>query len=216
MNRDSFVLLLKSRLTRAGDSTLDAKIISELQFVQGILEAEAFLPWFLVGVNTSMVSVAATETVAPPATFLMELSEEKSLWIRNTDLTYSPLDKFEYSPLATDEDYSGSGTPLAYSLLGNLFYLKPTPDAIFNFKLFGYFADTVITTNIENNWLKFAPDLMLAEVGKILAEKYMRDTELTATFVNDASVARSRLITVDTARREASIEQVMQYGDGFN
>ena len=211
MTRDEAVALLKARLTRTNDSTLDAKIVTEMQFVQAnVLEMGEIVPWFLITDHQTLATVAGDEKVAVPAGFLQEV-ETDALWILEDDGTYSPLRKESYDVIASLSDYEDSGQPEVYSLDDAYFRLRPVPDAIFTLRLRAFMRDTVLTTDIENNWLKWAPDLLIAETGAIIAGNYLRDSEMFTAFANEASRARDRLMRNDLARSNANQRLLMQF-----
>lgn len=215
MTRDEAVALLKGRLKRVSDTTLDASILAEMKFVQSqLLEGADVLPWFLLSQNLSAVTVVDEERIIVPGTgsrpFLREF-EEGALWVQDSENnTWNELQKDDYDALFNrfkDE----SGIPRAYALDGEYFRLLPTPDAVYNLRVKAYLRDTALDSNIENNWLKYAADLVIAETGAIIATNYLRDAEIAAKFLADIPVARNRLMVFDEARKHAN--RSYQMGD---
>lgn|SRR3990167_2641242 len=209
MNRDTAVSLLKGRLKRASDTALDTTIISEMQFVQGtVLEGAINLPWFLLSENQTASTTIDEERISLPVGFLREY-EEGALWVQNDDGTWKELIKDDYDALANR--FTTNGKPRYYALDGEYFRLKPTPDAVYALKIRAYVADSVLSTNIENQWLLYATDLLIAETGFIMASRYLRDEPAAQTFRFEADSARTRLFIFDEARKHAN--RSYQMGD---
>lgn len=217
MTRDEFITLLKQRCRREADTTLDARIISEMQYVQKyILEGGVTLPWFLLSDNVSLATVIDEERVAVPVNvdavtgkdFLRE-HEESALWYYDTvGAKWVELLKDDYDVLLAKYP-SGTGTPVYYALDGDYFRLKPTPDAVLTLRIRCYLRASLLTTNIENSWLKWAGDLMMAEVGVRIAADHLRDTALAQSFASQITTARTRLFIIDEARKHANRDYEM-------
>ncbi len=210
MDRDAAVARIKSRLQRSTDTALDTSIINEMQFVQQyILEEGSFLPWFLLTdyTDAGFITVANTETVAVPTNFLRE-AEEGALWIDNSaddpDAPWVEVPKDDYDALRNSSLYDGTGKPKRFALVGNNLYLKKTPDAAYLLRMLAFFKDTVLSTNIENNWLKYAADWVIAETGVIMALNYIRDDIMTQAFAAQAGRARNRVHIENEARAHAN------------
>jgi hypothetical protein len=211
MTRDEAIVLLKGRLTRSADTALDASILLEMRFAQEqILEKLATLPWFLISDELALVTVASTPTVAVPTNvgavtgrdFLREI-EDEPLQIQDTvDGTWSPLVKDDLGAIRTEFGDEPS-TPKKYALVNNNYVLRPIPDAVYNLKTRVYLRDPRLTTNIENNWLLHAADLLIAETGILIADNYLRDSAAAALFRDAAATARIRLPSTHEARAHA-------------
>ena len=215
MIRDAAVQIIKDRLQRGSSTSLDASIVTEMQYVQQyVLEADAFLPWFLINdySDASFVTVADTETVAVPAGFLREV-EAGALWIEaaadDNNIPWKRLQKDMYEALRASTLYEATGKPKTFALLGSSLYLKKTPDAAYLLRWLFFKADTVLSTNIENNWLKYAADWLLNETGTIMAANYIRDPEMTQIFAAQALRARKRVMVDDEARKHANTHYSM-------
>lgn len=211
MTRDEAVALIKARVQRSGDSTLaDADIVTEMQYIQKyVLEGGDFLPWFLITdyTDASFVTVADTEAVAVPTGFLREV-EDGALWIDNASSDaanpWTELDKDSYDALRASPLYDGTGKPRKYALVSTSFYLKATPNDAYLLRLMAYFRDTVLTTNVENNWLAYAADWIINETGILVATNYIRDDVMAATFAAQAARAKKRVTTENEARMHAN------------
>lgn len=212
MTRDEAVTLVKNRLARPTDTTLDASIVLEMRYVQEqILEKKPWLPWFLLSDDIMLTMTANVSQVAVPTNvgsvtgrdFLRE-TEQHGLWIKETTATlWEPLTKDDYNALYNYYG-DGAGKPKQYSLNGASFTLHPTPDVVYDLRGRFYLREPRLTTNIENGWLIHAADLLVAETGAIIAETYLRDAEAAGAFRQAATVAAAQLFVVHEAREHAA------------
>lgn len=196
-------------------SAHDDEIVLELRdgqkrLEQGILlpRGGIFLPWFLVTEITTRLMVAGEERVPLPTgadEFLGEL-EEGALWIYDqnaeAESQWQPLSKDDIDFLKNDQP--GTGTPRAYSQSGVYFRLKPTPDSDAEankvLKLLYKKRDaTLDNDDTENNWLKYAHELMIGEAGLIVAQA-LRDVEAEKIFTAVRAEERQRLYLTTEAR----------------
>lgn len=211
MTRDEAVSIILSRCVRPGDQLLTTQCYTEMKMViENILEGGDTLPWFLLSEFLTASTVIGEERVELPLNvggvtgrdFLRE-HETCSLWIMpDGDTKWIELIKDDYDALYTalgggSDSY---GQPTHYSLDNQYFYLKPTPDKVYQLRMRVYLRDTPLTSNIENAWLKHAADLVIAETGTIIAGSYLRDTEAEAKFRDEAQKARNRLYIFHEAR----------------
>lgn len=208
MLRDEIVAIIKARVFRPGDTSLDAKIVTEMRLVQEqLLENAVVLPWFLLSEFQTISTTIDEERLPLPTNFLRE-HEECSLWINNPDLDkFVPLTKDDYDTLLNT--YPTAALPVAYALDGKYFRLKPTPDAVYTIKQRVYVRATSLATNIENDWLLYAADLMIGEVGQVIARNYLDNAPLADKFLIDIEKARARLALVEEARLHANRSYTM-------
>lgn len=220
MTRDEALKLLKYRVKRVQSTTMDEAILLEMKFAQEqILERAVTLPWFLLTEFLSYACREGEERIPLPAldserTFLAEY-EEGTMWVPDDTNPNNPraLIKDEYDAIVAK--YPDLGKPQMYSLDGPYFRVRPVPDKEYTLKLLVYLKDKSIPTNpasdgtFENNWLKWAADLLIAETGRVIAFKHLRDMALAEEFKKDADVARARLFTYEEARRHMNREYQM-------
>lgn len=205
MDRDSAVSIILQRLGNRSAAEYQTACETEMRQVQeNKLEGSAeLMPWFLITEETTAATVAGEQRVAVPDDFLLEV-EEAALMIQDAESgNWIPLVKDDFDDLTeayVDED---DAQPVKYSLLGGYFRLFPTPDAVYQLKMIYFGRDAVLNSNIENNWLKYASDLMIAATGEVMAAQYLQDTELAAIFTNQIQTARDRLWKLNEARQHA-------------
>ena len=205
MTRDEAVAFINDRL---GDRTgLTTKIQNEIKVAQTRLEGSAELPWFLLTLNTSLVTVASTQTVAVPTGFL-RAHEDIPLYLIDPDGRRVRLEKSSYDALEREPELDDPGQPSDYDLIGLNWYLFPIPDAVYSLRSFHYLADTVLSTNIENNWLKYAPGTLIGEAGYWIA-RYLRDPEATQYFRDYRDEDIRRMQIENEARKQASAAAFM-------
>ena len=217
MDRDSAISLLKIRLKRVADTNIDTTIVTVLQHVQEtILEENEWLPWFLLSEFLTITTTANEERIAVPTdvnftgnNFLNEY-ENGALWRIDASLDAGRklLVKDDYDSLYRRYKTS-TGKPSHYSLDGDYFRLFPTPDDAYTLKMRCYLKDTRLDSNVENNWLKYAADWLMAETGFIIARDVLRDKVAEANMTTDIGRAKDRLLKKDIARKEANMEATM-------
>ena len=187
---------------RMGDrSDLAPRAEAELDFVQDVqLEGQSWCPWFLVSELASASTVAGERRVQFPVDFLMEL-EESHLYILNTEGEAIELLKKDLDVL--ELNVRGEGQPLYYAVSGEYFHFFPKPDGIYTIQMKYYAKDARIRDDMASpKWLQHAADLVLAELGAVIAGKHLKDMEAAAGFAQDAQVARKRLYDKHTAMGE--------------
>lgn len=202
MTRDEAVAIIAQRLGNRTD--LDSTIVAEMKLVQTDLEQGDFLPWFLISEHSQVTSTADEERVAVPSDFLRELDDEYNcLWYVDSDGVRNPLVKTDYdAALAKYGKTSGTDAPEVYCLEGGYFRVFPVNSSTLTLELSYYATDQVLSTDIENQWLKYAPSLMINATGKVVA-MFIGNEGAQAAFTQGENQARAQLIKNDAARREA-------------
>lgn len=222
MNRDAAVSIIKSRLGNIQGTSHDTMIVANMQLIQStILERGHELPWFLeVDSNvegTNMTTTATIETVNLPSNFLRESDERKWPLLRvdsSEESGFFPLEKVDITiavgRYTTGDGAVQAGRPIKYDIVGEKVYLRYIPDAAYTLRLFYFKSDTVLDSNIENQWLKYAADLVIAETCRQTAED-LQYQKLIDKFRQDGLLARERVRRETISRREAGF--MRQMGD---
>ena len=208
MDRDTARTRIQQALAFRTDK--EAEIISALQDAQVVLEREAVLPWFLQSEVSSITTVIGEERIPIPSDFLREW-EEDPLWyfVAGTggdDDAWTELAKEDLAFLR--KAYPGSGAPIAYALDVKYFRIFPTPDAVYPLKMVYYKADAVLSSNVENQWLKYFPYLMIGEAGRLFAPA-LRDKDATTQFTRWAAEGRAQMLVENEARIHSSRRYIM-------
>lgn len=208
MLRDDVANLIAQRVGKRTDML--AAIVAEMQYVQAfVLEQHLWLPWFLETENAETQTLVGEERVRLPDDFLGEI-EDQHLWIKAaTDSEWSALTKLEYDEAFAR--YQGTGRPMAYAMTAEYFTMHYTPDDTYTLRMRYYGRATSLATNIENQWLKWAADVMIAECGQIIAGRYIQNAALGQQFADDATVAWDRLYRQHIAREQ--VNNPAQMGD---
>jgi hypothetical protein len=200
---------------RLGDrSDMAERIVLEMAIAQRvILEENRWLPWFLLKDWANGATVAGDAKLALPADFLMEV-EEGHMYLTTNEGKQVRLEKQDYDTAKAMTSDSDPSQPLYYARQGNFFYFFPTPDSVYPLDMQYYAQDTDMSlANVETNWLKYAPDLVLAVVGKELVEKHIQNPEQIAGFANDAAAAWERLYAKHIAMQEVNAARYMGGGE---
>lgn len=204
MLRDDLYTLVSQRLGNRSD--LIDRMGTEVQLIQSLtLERNSWLPWFLTNLDTAQVTTVGDSAVPLPLDFLAE-DDEQTFWI--TAEESFPLKKMSYDDMV--KRYPGSGVPRAYAQVGEGYVFGPIPDAVYPMTIRYYAADEDLSTNIENKWLKYASDLVAAELGVRMARTHMQYEELAQAITLDARAAWKRLYDVHTAYMENGRERIME------
>jgi len=216
MLRDAAVDIIMKRLGNNTDTSLRDDIINEMAFVQEtILEGGEFKPWFMLSEVSSVNGSASEERLALPSDFLMEY-EQGALYRYDTsadnpwvELVKDDIDRLRALYSETEDK------PLYYALAGDYFLLKPTPDAVYTYKMRYYKTQTSLAgtygdaANVENAWLKHASDWFIGEVGAIIASQYLQSEVLAQRFMEQAAKGKLRVRTQHYAREEANWTRAM-------
>lgn len=190
MTKAELIQLLGWRL---GDRTdMAARAELELDFVQdNQLEGAVWCPWFLVSELSQATTTAGESRLPLPTDFLMEM-EESHLYAVNAEGVAIELVKKDLDVL--DRGKVVEGFPAFYAVSGKYFHFYPTPDAAYSVQMRYYAkASRIRDDMVVSPWLQYAADLVLAELGTIIAGKHIQNPEAAAGFASDAKGAWKRL-----------------------
>lgn len=203
MYRDTAVSLIMQRLGKR--TGLETDIIAELQQAQSDLELGEFLPWFLAKA-LSLTTIASVRAVALPSDFLRETSHK---WWITVSSTAKQMYKGEYDDLYSRELFDSSYLESNYyAIVGSNLYQFPVEDSACAISGFYFGADTILSTNVTNQWLTYAPGLLIALAGMRMS-KTLRDSDAYGMFKEDRAEAYNKLIAADVARSQAALNAVM-------
>ena len=200
MKRDAAVQIINYRL---GNRRMGEIILAEMHFVQReVLEQRPWLPWFLESELASASTQADERRVTLPPDFLMEI-EEESLWIETPDGGLIELEKTDYD--RGMRALPGSGQPVAYTLASGYFQFFPKPDAAYKLQMRYYGkGESIAADNLEVSWLLHAAEVVVAEVGLVMAEKHLQNANLAGAFRMDAEKANKALYDKHVALQEVN------------
>lgn len=216
MLRDSAIDLLMGRLGQRRDdssNTMKNLILKEMVFVQeNILEGNGELPWFLLSEKAEAVTVKGEERVALPADFLLEYEDSALVRVLGNGnekvLIRDDWDLIKYKVL-------GEGAPTHYDIVGEYYLLRPVPDDVYTLRMRYYQRDASLdgtygdSNNIENKWLKYASDWLIAETGVIIAAQQLQSTEMASMFAQQAHAAKRRVLSKSVLMAETSKNRVL-------
>lgn len=201
MTRDEAVLVIRRGLTYRGSTSAD-NIIEALKEGQRIREQGKTLPWFLLDEDYEWTGTADSSVVQLPSDFL-RVSEDFKLSYYNSDGDFQwELERGDGSQLARVWRDSTKIIPYAYALRHSTIEVFPTPTAAWSLIGDIYRKDTVLTTNIENEWLANAPDVLIAEAGLIVAGD-LHDDEAAKKWVGKLARASNALLSQIVDRETA-------------
>lgn len=210
MTRDEVVARIKEGLGFRSD--LDNVIIERLKEVQRTMELAPELPWFLVSEYTYINATVGEERIALPSNYIRGV-EDDALWLYDEDASldedvWTALEKSDVETLR--KKFPGSGAPCAYAEIGLYFRIFPTPDDTYQLRHLFYAKDTVLSSNIENKWLKYVPNLFIAKAGSLVAAD-IENADALAKFSN--MEARETLIFTNFSEAQQHANQRYIIGD---
>lgn len=216
MTRDEAVDIIMQRAGRRQDTSLRDLIISEMVLVQETtLEGGDFRPLWLISEVATAYTDIGDERLEIPNDFLEEW-EEGALYVydaTNTDDPWIDLCKDDWDVIK--DKYPGSGMPKMYDRAGDYFLLAYTPDAQYQIKMRYYARATSLAgtygdaANIENKWLKWAPDWVIAETLFVIATEYLQNPKLAEVALAQAGRAKKRVEHRDVGARESNKDRFM-------
>lgn len=196
MTRDEAVAWVQFQLGKRTDLVTECR--NALNAAQEELERQDFLPWFLRTEYATKASAPNEERVKVPSDFIREW-EEGGLYRVEDDGTMTSIEKDTLSILRAQFKGTTAGPPTWYALDNEYFRLFPTPDAAYTLKMIYYAHDDVLTTNVENRWLKNAPWMVIAGAIMILAPG-LRDKDAMASAMKKAVEAKSDVVRAGETR----------------
>lgn len=204
MTRDEAVIEILQELSyrRGGE----AEVITQLQRSQLSLEQVGkTLPYFLRVVDQTLTLTVDQDYVLFPDDFIKEVEEAP---IRYSDAAGNPSIRYlrKSDDKGLREYYTDSsstvlrGGPSGYTFLVDRMRIFPTPDQAYGL-IWDYYAhDVPLTSNIENKWLKYNPDILMGHAGHRLAKR-KRSPEAAAVFQGMFADGQRQLIS-DNEERE--------------
>jgi len=214
MLREAAVDLILNRLGQRNNANTKQHIINEMVQVQETtLEGDATLPWFCLSTEQTMSTVSGDEAVAVPTDFLQEW-EMDGLYMLETDgVTKKAMVKEDWNRIR--DQITGDGQPYYYDLPGEEFLFRKKPDAVYTIYWRYYQKQTDLsgtygTNNIENNWLKYASDWLIAETALIIAGQYLQSEKMVGQFNAQAQIAKQRVMNKNTAMQEVLKQRFME------
>lgn len=205
MDRAAAVARIQRKLAYRTD--LETEIIDALKDAQIKLESMPELPWFLVSEISSTTTVIGEERVPVPSDYIRLTDDDDSEGLFRFDTSISadepwvPLEKITTAILRSTYQVK-RGPPEVFVEDDQYFRLGPIPDAVYTLKMIYYYKDAVLATNVENQWLKYAPGYIIGLAGREVAED-TRDAEAIQFFGRMVSEGLKILSDENTARREA-------------
>jgi hypothetical protein len=211
VNCQQILNLLMQRLGNRTEADLRASCVLEMILAQQTkLENGAITPWFLAKDSSGLVTAASQRSVTVPTDFIREF-QEMPLYLVDSSGTRQKLLKKSWEELVDIYGLEATGQPLQYALVGGAFQMFPLPLQVYSLEL-KYAAkqgDVADDAGSENTWCKWAPDLVIAVTGEVVAAQYLQNMEMAGGFAAMEAVALRRLDTAEVARDEANRERAM-------
>lgn len=168
MLRSAAVTIIRRKLGFRTD--LEDEIVSALQQAQRLFEKGRTLPWFLRQEDQTLTITSGSGEISLPTGFIRECEDEGPHYTDTDTNAVTFLEKISLNVgLATFAD-ADDGKPLAYTLRNTTIKVYPDRDTSYT-AYWSYFeAADVLTSDIENAWLQYAPDALIGRAGMLIAE----------------------------------------------
>lgn len=210
MIKDDAETAIANRLGKRTHLKTDSSIENEMDLQQAFLERRAFLPWFLETDFTSFQTGTSTQTLAQPSDFIRFAERQELEVLDPTDGYYYPVPREAIDFLRAENLTEGEGMPKNFEILGTDFYFFPTPDKQYTLRGRYYAADSLpsaITAGQTNNWLTYAPNVLIARTAYIMSV-HLQNPTLAEILRQEFMEADFELTKADTANRIAGRDLV--------
>jgi len=187
---------------------LASHIVAALQSAQRELEGGAVLPWFIRIQDDPIVLVADQQRYPLPETFIREDEDFGPFWTGLGGEDVFHLGQLNYSTGVTLFRGANAGGPVAYAIRKDHLYFWPIPTEEVTFHWHWFEKQDVLDSNIENAWLREAPDLMIAVAGRQMAMN-LRDAAALQLFTDREARWKVWLETQHVARSESNQQYVL-------
>lgn len=208
MTRDEAVAIIKRGLGFLSSTTHDDAIIAALKQAQFAREGGRSLPEFLLQEDETLAITADTANYTLPTGFLREDIDFNPVTITDSDGDVTILEPLGYDEAKALYEEGAEGTPEVYSVRKTEVWLFPTPDAALTLTWSYFKNDTVLDTNVENQWLANAPYVLIADAGLKMA-KDLRDQAAAAIYQAEKSEWDAWYTRYMTEQREANTRYVV-------
>lgn len=201
MTRDEAITRIREALG-FNESLQASTIVNALKDAQGSLEREPELPWFLRTEIASISTTANEERIALPDDFLlMPETQDDGLWRFDSgaDTKWVRLSRDHLGFLRHKYRSTDPAKPTHFAVDKDYFRLFPEPDDVYTIKMIYLASDTVLDTNIENQWLKWFPWLLIAMALQQVVGS-TRDAAWVEQWQSREQAERARLAMFSTAR----------------
>lgn len=200
--------LLKARVQRAtnASSAFTARVETEFSLAQQRLERFEELPWFLLRERSYLQLTLGEERAILPDGFLRENEDDDLQVFDLDDSSWHTVEKSTLDKMRLRWVDGTLGLPRKYDITGTYFRLKPAPDkATYRLYMTYYGKAAPFTLETENDWLREAPDLLIAEAGIPIAQSIGNDKAL-ALFQSQRTQELDRIGRENTAREQANLD----------
>lgn len=203
MVRDQALAQIKAGLGFRTGTDLDATILTQLRRAQRLEEMGTDLPWFLIKYDHPLTVAPGAASVLLPADFIREVPHLTARYV--VDDQELELKRVPPNQLRA---WSRSSSHLAYAASAtHLEVAPPTADGLS--VLLNYYAkDVVLDQNVENGWLREAPDVLVGAAGA-LAARHIGNPNAAALFDGIYQAGKSAMLRETFAKQTEAQEFVM-------
>lgn len=189
-------------------TTQDANCVTQLQLIQEQLETDATLPWFLRKNGLGITTSPGDPYINKPVDYIREWDEDPFYLVFENEEGVYNVNLVKDSESFLRARYSSNEAPAGYVEFADKWKLVPTPTEAYTINYSYYGRGLPLTTNIENEWLKYNADVLIGRAGLILATG-LRDKTAMEIFGALAKAGTEKLVSQSTAQEEAGARRVM-------
>lgn len=211
MDRDTAVSIIMRRL--GNRSGIESQIITDMQLAQTELEQATERPWFLLNFRQALVN----ETSPTDAILLLDdfLTEWKDglLEYEDEDGNWHKLDKRDFKAL-NQVDANNFTAPSFYGITKDRLIIVPDPAEVLNFRWSYWAKDTVLDSNVENEWLAKVPEVLICATG-IKTATFIEAAAKIQAFTSGFNTAYGAMKLMSQKFFEANESMYLEYGGSY-
>lgn len=210
MQNAEFITNIMQRLGNRRSPELRANVVIELNEKIRQLDQGLSPPWFLETYSTG-TTTAGVNYVNVPDGFVREV-EEGRFKVQNSEGQWIPLFKMQIERLEDETENATSAFPEGYALFGSRFYLGPTPDAVYAYKIPCIIRTSPIVDNTQeatNPWILNFFNYISLETVDIVARTHIQSSEIPGKIADQLSQARVDFWRIVEARKHVNMDYLL-------
>jgi hypothetical protein len=158
------------------------------------------MPWFLRKDDQPLALVADATSITLPADFLREVEDEGPWFPDSTGTGIPPIFLEKAVAGVARRTFTGSTAgPQIYQVRNTDLFIYPASDEDMTLYWTYYGKDVTLDNDVENQWLKWVPNLLIGYAGQGYASD-LRDTAAAEEFKRMKLEGQRQLLVLNVAR----------------
>lgn len=203
----TFVTSMIARLGNRDDMEDTILAVAD-ELLSSTLENRGWFPWFLATdtetEGDTFQTVAEQESVVLPTGYLSQVPDS-DVWITDSNGKRRLKQLFYVDML---EMYDTTDIPMAVNNTGTRLRIRGIPAEVYPLVLYYYKTAGPFSGQTSNPWLTYAGNVVIGEVGAVIAGQYLQDPQLAQMFAQLAAKAWSELSIQTTAKQLEGMDLV--------